>query len=210
MKGLEAVSTLMKMTKILSAHTQVYCITIPPSKTKSASIQTSLFNYRMAKLASDEKSVIQIINMEYQNKEVMLDENDMLSDLCIKTMAEVLNREVKPPPNLKSRKNDDPSPGASQEPHITKAVVKLQPNEIGRVIGKSGFMISKISDDNDVSMSIGKWLTPKKDDRDQYEEVLDGVMIEGMSDNVRKAMMKVEDIIKSCESSSKRPRMNSK
>ena len=63
----------------------------------------------------------------------------------------------------------------------------------GRVIGKGGNVIKRITEENSVTMSLGKWSDSNTKGKD--EPAFDGVMISGLSGNVHKAMCKVNEIV---------------
>jgi predicted PilT family ATPase len=97
-----------------------------------------------------------------------------------------------------------PSEASEHANSNTMVLFKLHHKDIGKVIGRSGSTISKLSSSYSCKLTIGKWLIPKKDNRDELEEAVDGVLIEGTFANICKITNDLENIIS--EPSSKRPR----
>ena len=62
---------------------------------------------------------------------------------------------------------------------------KIQEDDIGKVIGKGGHTIKKLSQDFNVNISIGKWYEKNKSERGsgKYEEVCDAVIVSGTMTN---------------------------
>ena len=74
----------------------------------------------------------------------------------------------------------------------------MQQKDIGRIIGKAGIMISKLTKENNVQMTIGKWLEPTKENRDEYDEI-HGVIISGRNDNVKFCQSQVLQLLSSSQ-----------
>ena len=73
--------------------------------------------------------------------------------------------------------------------------MEIQQKDIGKVIGKAGYTIAKLTNDYNVRMTIGKWCEPKKDKRDEITEIMDAILIKGNSNQVKAVMSCIESIV---------------
>ena len=183
-KGLEAASKLVKIANDISHLTQVVITTIPPTATKGNSSQISLFNFKLNK----SQAQFQLISAEFTKQS--LDENDEPTDKAIDMVASLINSQLKTPVAKKPQAAESTEKG-----YETQVLMEIQQRDIGKIIGKSGFTIAKLTNDHKVKMTIGKWCEPRKDNRDELTEIMDAVLIKGNSAQVREVMAKIDNII---------------
>ena len=114
------------------------------------------------------------------------------SDKCV-TLYENAFKAIIPPSTVK-----EPSSTIESNVNFTvTAVVPIKSELVGRIIGKGGSMIRKITDGCSVKMSFGNWRERTSEAREEDPEVFTGVMIKGQASNVKRAIDWVEEIVKS-------------
>ena len=182
-KGLEVFGKFNRIVTELIKVTSVVATNLPPTVKKGNASQVSLFNFKLAKVQSG----YQLINSDFNR--MSLDENDNVTDKALRSLAEQIDKEIKLPTAIKSRASP------TDEGYETQVVLEIQQKDIGKVIGKSGFTIAKLTNDHKVQMSIGKWCEPKKERRDELAEIMDAVLIKGNSQKVQEAIKSIQTIV---------------
>jgi len=71
----------------------------------------------------------------------------------------------------------------------------IKKEKIGKVIGKGGHVIKKLTSENTVKMSIGKWSEKVPGKVEEYADKFEGVLIQGRHDRVLKTSKAVRDIL---------------
>jgi hypothetical protein len=66
---------------------------------------------------------------------------------------------------------------------------------IGKVIGNGWKVIKKISEVNNVRMTVGKWCEQDRENRSDLNVVFYGVLIKDESNDAKKAIQSVNDIL---------------
>ena len=180
----QAFTDLRNALERLCPHCEVFVTAIPPNMGKS--VQVSLYNHKISQLQASNLPA-QIINIPPKGlRSTMLKEDGLsLSDRCVEAYLEEIAS------NTKSVVRKQKSCKATQ--FEVKAVIPLKSEMFGRVIGKGGNVIKRITEENSVTMSLGKWSDSNTKGKD--EPAFDGVMISGLSGNVHKAMCKVNEIV---------------
>ena len=163
---------------------QIMITTAPPNMAKS--VQVSLLNHKINTLDVGNSSV-QVVNIPPKGlrSTLLKDDGVTLSDRCIDSyISELLERTKSI--SKKQRK-------CSTEQFEVQAVMPIKAEMIGRVIGKGGNVIKRITEETNVSMTLGKWSESSAKGRE--EPAFDGVLISGLSGNVRHAMSMVREIV---------------
>lgn len=194
-KGLEAFAKLNKVATEISKQTQVVVTSIPPTSTRGNTSQISLFNFKL------EKNQVPYQKIIIEFARASLDENDSLNDNAVNTMAHLIEKQMKIPTARKALSSDLPESGFD-----TQVLMEIQQKDIGKVIGKSGYTIAKLTNDYNVKMTIGKWCEPRKDKRDEITEIMDAILIKGNSNQVKAVMSCIEGIVG--EPALKRPKQH--
>ena len=180
-KGLEICSLITNAAAEFSKDADVYLITLPPSRSKGGAGSSTLFNFKLANKYNAPNDRIHVINMEYPGgKDELLDVDNLPTQKCAWMMKEAINKSISVPSSPKSV-----SSVAKEECFNMTQFMEIDKKDIGRVIGKAGSTISKLTSDFKVSMSIGKWLERSKDDRDSFVEITQAVLIGGKNDRVK-------------------------
>ena len=186
MKG-RSVTQILSEIKIacdkLSVSCDILILAAPPNMEKS--VQVNLLNHKLVQLQSNGVKFIENPAKGLRSTMLMKD-GISLSDKCINAYVdEILTNTKSVTKKSKACK--------SESRFQVKAVMPLKSEMIGRVIGKGGNVIKKITEESNVSMSLGKWCESSGKGRE--DSAFDGVLITGWSDNVKRAMDKVTDII---------------
>jgi len=77
-----------------------------------------------------------------------------------------------------------------------KVFVDVNKDDVGKVIGRGGHIVKKLSTDNNVTINIGKWYEKAGRNSDDYREVCSGILVKGDYSNVittRDAIQKICD-----------------
>ena len=193
MKGHDAFNILHKVAQELS--TTVVICPIAPSHIKGTSVQVSLLNYKIDKMELKDTQVINIPLTGLTKKDI-IDENDNLTPKAIECYANSINSQIREP-TIKPPTGACANITETESPQKMQAVYEVQHSQIGKVIGKSGGMINRISRDFNVTLNIGKWSEPKKDNRDEFDDVMQAVLITGLSNDVKKAIKFIENLLSS-------------
>ena len=168
-------------------HAVVYCVTIPPNMEKS--VQVNLLNHKISQLAADHPSLNLISIPPKGLRSTMLQvDGCSLSEKCINIFSDCINSDI----TVADIKPKAKSMSSSQ--FEVKAFLPLRQDKIGRVIGKGGNMIKKITDETNVIMTFGKWTESTGKGREEKDSSQDGALISGLTDNVQKALNLVAEI----------------
>ena len=158
----------------------------PPIDTKSITGKMSLLIHKMSKLGLTFAKVDTSNTSKY---DFLQKDGFLLSEDGAKRLGNLINRsldEIDINSNQTqscSSRSKEPQPTKSMEPVVLFR--KIQEDDIGKVIGKGGHTIKKLSQDFNVNISIGKWYEKNKSERGsgKYEEVCDAVIVSGTMTN---------------------------
>lgn len=167
-----------------------------PSSVKGSSGHISIANYKLDKLKESDVKIIQF-RLKDMPKDKILDAMDALTPAAREQIVKSIRDQIGELPSpkqqrKKSRKEED----NTNLKNVGKfsAMLTLGENDVGRVIGKSGSVISKLSKENDVVLTIGQWYEPKRENRKEYEFKTDAVLVSGSVNNINKATKLISDI----------------
>ena len=184
----------------LADHTKIVVAELPPTSIRGAAAQITLFNFKLAKISEIFPNVVYIAsNPKAVLRNELLDENDDLSESAISSIAKELSN-ISPPENIKphfpcAKEASNSTASISDSSYKLTELIQLQQRQIGRVIGIQGSTITKLSKKHSVTLRIGKWSEPKRDNRTEMENKMDGVIITGLINNVTAAADEVRSII---------------
>ena len=142
--------TLKKAVMKISEHTLTYVVNIPPNN--HARVQVDLYNHKMSNLDEISENV-RILKIRFIGSKTDLVNFDGFTpnEKCLALYEESLVK-LPPPKTLKI-------PGAVGGENIdfeVTAVVQIKPEMVGRIIGKGGAVIRRITDECKVKMSFGE------------------------------------------------------
>ena len=199
-KGAQVFSKLKLVLSKLADHTKIVVAELPPTSIRGAAAQITLFNFKLAKISEIFPNVVYIAsNPKAVLRNELLDENDDLSESAISSIAKELSN-ISPPENIKphfpcAKEASNSTASISDSSYKLTELIQLQQRQIGRVIGIQGSTITKLSKKHSVTLRIGKWSEPKRDNRTEMENKMDGVIITGLINNVTAAADEVRSII---------------
>ena len=181
---------LKKVLVKTSEHTLTYVMNIPPNN--HARVQVDLYNHKMSNMEEISENV-RILKIRFLGSKADLVNFDGFtpSDKCLALYEESLGK-ISPPKTLKI-------PGAVGGGNIdfdVTAVIQIKPEMVGRIIGKGGAVIRRITDECRVKMSFGSWKEKSSENRDVEPENFMAVMVKGLAYNAKKASTIIDDIIR--------------
>ena len=169
----------------LSRSTLVYCISLPPAKING--VQLDLFNHKLLNFECSNQNV-KILKVKVPGSKSLLVEPDGItpSDKCVAYYVETAT-EITPPSTLKTFA----SPSNPSIRDLT-VIFPIKSEQIGKIIGRGGNVIRKLTEMCDVKMSFGKW-HEKNEDAPAAQQC---VMIKGSIANIDLAKSKIDEILK--------------
>jgi polyribonucleotide nucleotidyltransferase len=90
---------------------------------------------------------------------------------------EAVINEITIPTTLKTKTK---SPSDLKE-YETTSFCPVKQEHFGMIIGKKGNVIKKITDTFRVRISVGKWLEPSKENREDYDDHITGALVTGLA-----------------------------
>ena len=183
--------TLKEKMSMIAEHCIVYATSLPPNN--KSRVQVDIYNHKFNNLTGDGHN-INLVKVKFLGSKLDLVNFDgsTPSDKCV-TLYENALKAIIPPSTVK-----EPSSTIESNVNFTvTAVVPIKSELVGRIIGKGGSMIRKITDGCSVKMSFGNWRERTSEAREEDPEVFTGVMIKGQASNVKRAIDWVEEIVKS-------------
>ena len=191
-EGVKGLTAYKMLTDVLNnLENQVYVITLPPMALKGVSSQISLFNYKLNKMTQTERLHVLDIPFLGITKDQVLDARNTYAN----AIMELINQEIRKIECLPLPKQPcPPSTSVSTESYEVTALVEIQSQHIGKIIGKSGSNITRIRREHKVNIAVGRWSEPKRDNRDDYAPVMDAVCVTGLSNDVRNATLRILDL----------------
>jgi predicted nucleic acid-binding Zn-ribbon protein len=190
-KGRDVYEKLNVSINRASQVTSVYVAEVPPTNKRGALGQVTIANYKISKMDG-----IHFIstNPKGLTKDEMLSDDDSLTERAISTIAGSINTSMKIPSKLKTHQQSYDFSSQPASPYKVMELVRLKSNQIGLIIGQKGATITRLCKEHAVAMKIGKWSEPSRGK--EMEERMDGVLIDGMSNNVRSAVDAVNTLLK--------------
>jgi predicted RNA-binding protein YlqC (UPF0109 family) len=172
----------------IAGSTKVVLAELPPTTKKGAAAQITLFNYKLPRLADTFPEVtVMESNPKDKLRQEILDENDELLEDAIKFIGKELSR-ITPPDVVKPTCSANLTTASiPEQTYKLTELIQLQQRQIGRVIGAQGSTITKLSKKYSVQLRVGKWSEPKRDNKHEMENKMDGVIGTGNFGNVKTA-----------------------
>jgi myosin heavy subunit len=187
-KGLDAFGKLRRVVEAAKDRSKVVIAEIAPTCKRGAAGHVSVFNYKLSKM----QDVTVIASNPKMVKDELLNENDELCEVAVTTIVKKINQELLPPETLKTLAATKPETDSTC---TVNEFVELKSNQVGRVIGQRGTTITSLTRKFDVTMRIGKWGEPKKDNKDNIEMKTDGVIVTGLASNVFNVINEIRKIL---------------
>ena len=181
-----------KLSKI-GEHCPVYATSLPPNNL--ARVQTDLFNHKLANMSGDGQR-INLINIKFLGAKLDLVNFDGYTPnaKCIALFEKALQA-ISPPTSIKEKETKSKS--STHEEFNVTAVVPVKSELVGRIIGKGGSVIRRIIEECQVKISFGNWKERTSEAREEDPECFTGVMLKGQVSNVKRAIDRINEIIKS-------------
>ena len=184
--------SLKQKLSLIGEHCVVYSTSLPPNN--KSRVQTDLYNHKFGNMSGDGQN-INLIKLKFLGSKLDMVNFDGYtpSDKCV-ILYENAFKQITPPPSIKKN-----STGKSQDNvdfNVT-AVLPIKSEHVGRIIGKGGNVIKRITVECEVKMSFGNWKERTSEAREDIPEAFTGVMIKGCTKNVKKAIEWVNEIIDS-------------
>jgi hypothetical protein len=169
--------------------TQVYIAYLPPNN--NARVQIDLYNH---KLNGMENENVHILKVRFLGSKLDLVgyNGSTPSSKCISLYEEVL-KTISVPTNLKPK---DAASGETSFDFDITSVLPIKSEMVGRIIGRNGVNIKKITSTCKVKMSFGSWKEKGNESRDEEPDSFTAVMIQGKVSNVHQAIAQIKDITK--------------
>ena len=194
MKGQEAFAKLKAIITEVRKDTSVVVMDIPPSNQRGASGRISLMNFKLGKLELENVKFIETTSKSTLREEI-LDQNDALLDQAVAHISRQINATLTIPTTLKIRNVPSMQIPVAEQSYYMQEVVKIEKKDIGKIIGKSGSTITRLSKDFGVNLNIGKWSEPKRENKEEFEQKMDGVLIMGNSNDVKEAAHAIRNLL---------------
>ena len=183
--------TLKEKMSMIAEHCIVYATSLPPNN--KSRVQVDIYNHKFSNLTGDGHN-INLVKVKFLGSKLDLVNFDgsTPSNKCV-TLYENAFKVITP---LSTVKETTLKIEGNVDFNVT-AVIPIKSELVGRIIGKGGSMIRKITDGCGVKMSFGNWRERTSEAREEDPEVFTGVMIKGQTRNVKRAIDWVEEIVKS-------------
>ena len=169
--------------------TQFYVTSLPPNN--SARVQIDLYNHKLANLDIKNSCVLKL-KFIGSKLDLVNFNGTTPSPKCISMFDEIL-QSITVPTVVKSKR----SAATSDSSFEVTAIMQIKPVLVGRIIGKNGNVIKRITTDCDVRISFGSWKERNSESKEDDADSFTAAMIKGLSANVNRAMDQINVIIKS-------------
>ena len=181
---------LKQKLSLIGEHCVVYSTSLPPNN--KSRVQTDLYNHKFGNMSGDGQN-INLIKLKFLGSKLDMVNFDghTPSDKCV-ILYEKAFKQITPPASIK--KNTTGKTPDNADFNVT-AVLPIKSEHVGRIIGKGGNVIKRITVECEVRMSFGNWKERTSEAREDVPEAFTGVMIKGCAKNVKKAIDWVNEII---------------
>ena len=193
--GIRTFNCLKTVTDELIKETMVVIVQLPLMLQKGESMQTNLFNFRLASLTK-EIPMLQLIKPVSQLPKTALMNCDGLtmSDEGLSVWAQSINSEINIPKVPKPMPSTREASANCSDPDVTN-FVPVPKESIGGLIGKKGHNIRELTNSFNVAMAIGKWMEKYRGSQDEFIEKTDAVLVSGKFSDVLNASTKIREIV---------------
>ncbi len=171
-------------------------VQIPPITASGKLTESALFNHKITNI---DITGVQIIDTRsklalYPKGTILSNDGFTISSKGGEIIAESINEQLKvPPPSAKEKKNDSSTHTVSSyDNEWLCEAVELPPESAKHIIGKSGSKINEIQRETGAKLNKTEWKKDKKE--------VDGVLIRGERNKVRKAREQIKTIIRELKS----------
>jgi hypothetical protein len=195
--GASGQSTFKRLDSLLQTiglEPKVAIVEIVPSNVKGASGAVSIVNFRLSKIERPEFQMIELQLKDFPKDQIL--NNDALTTKAIDHIRKRISEQLDIP-DFPPRKKTKPNTKAhgQVESFEVASMIPLAELDVGKVIGRSGSVISKLSKENSVTMTIGRWSEPKRSNKRDFEVITDAVLVKGNVTNVKNVQEMVADLI---------------
>lgn len=183
----------------LKEHTLVSVVQIPQITINNLLYKTEIFNHRITNMKVEGAENI-LFTREIEltpSVDMMSNDGITLSEEGAKLYADMISNIAIPDPKAKPTKSEGAMyPSSSQNLKI-KEFVQLEASKVGHVIGKGGNIISKLTRENEVNISFGRFVEKKKDKEGKEKEgkSTEGYLCEGKLTNIQNAKKRVREVV---------------
>ena len=169
---------------------KIYIVSLPPNS--NARVQIDLYNHKLHNLENEN---VKFLKVNFLGSKLdLVSYNGFTPSIKCVSLYEEIFQSISVPSSVKPKE----TPGSSVPPSFdVTAILPIKFDLVGRVIGKNGVVIKRITTSCNVRMSFGSWKEKNSDFREDEPDSYSAVMIKGHAGDVQKALSEVNNIIKS-------------
>ena len=180
---------LRRLISTYSENTVMYIASLPPNN--SARVQIDLFNHKLSNIEGNNINTLRVKFIGTKLDLVNFNGSSP-SPKCIALYDDIL-QSIIVPTEIKSKTT---TPSNAQLDFIITAMVPIKPEHVGRIIGKNGNVIKRITTAHEVKISFGSWTERNSDSRDDDSEPYTAAIVKGQATNVQMAISQITEIVK--------------
>nr|WNR62020.1 elongation of very long chain fatty acids protein elovl4-like [Platynereis dumerilii] len=165
---------------------EIYCTTLPPNNKNRLQVDLLIHKMLGSQIANST-----MIKLKFTGSRSVWVTGDEMTHRCIRLYKEAIAATVSIPNELKGTASAASATASDEsEAFEVSAIVPLKQSLFGRIIGKGGNVVKKLTDQHKVRMSFGMWSEERKEDG----EVISGVLVRGLTKNVKSVTEEIKKI----------------
>lgn len=196
--GSQTFTVMRKLMEDISKTTMVYCMCLPPSKL--APIQVDLFNHKLCNYDSDNSNINVIKVKTSGSRSQWLNDDGYPSSKCTRLYNGAINT-MNVPTTIKTKAVT----ADADYDKVATCFVPVKAANIGKIIGKNGSVVKKITETFDVKVKFGRWAEPSKDNKNEFDEQICGALVIGKYIDASEAIEKIRSIERSYSDKTEEP-----
>lgn len=171
-------------------QTQIFVVSLPPNN--NARVQVDLYNHKLLNLEYDNVKPLKVKFLG--SKLDLVSYNGFTPSVRCISFYEEIFQSIPVPTILKSKET---ATHLKPLDFDVTAVIPIRFDMVGRVIGRNGAVIKRITTSCNVKISFGTWKERNSDSRDDESDSFTAAMIKGRVGDVQHAISEINGIIKS-------------